>query len=169
MGNTIGFYDQAGTEVGSLNPDNGEIKIYPAYSGDIKINVDLSSHMPTIKIVNSQTQTTLFQINLPTQNLVSSQMNQGIGNYTQIPLNNASKYGIFDGGSVIQGAEGDDLIYVGPQGQIYIPTPYNNTIQATYSFDKKKQNIIYQFSEKTFNKGSNNIDTISVKFKPATP
>gem|GEM_PF-3857453 len=50
---------------------------------------------------------------------------------------------------------------MGPEGQVYIPTPYNNSLEGNYEFDTANSTILYHIKDQS----SNQIATISVKFK----
>jgi|GEM_PF-4131028 len=65
-----------GQEVGTLNPNNGRISVSSGFQSIIKVQLDLSSHMPLIKIFDTTSNSTLFQVNLPTENLVDITMHQ---------------------------------------------------------------------------------------------
>ncbi|MBU0626188.1 hypothetical protein KKG31_07770 [Patescibacteria group bacterium] len=54
------------------------------------------------------------------------------------------------------------MIYVGAQGEIYIPTPYHSSLKANYDFDEINEQIIYQFMDQLYNE----IAKIHVTFKP---
>jgi len=65
-----------GKEVGTLNPNNGRILVSSGFKSTVKVQLDLSSHMPLIKIFDSASNSTLFQVYLPTESLVDIIMHQ---------------------------------------------------------------------------------------------
>jgi hypothetical protein len=76
IGNTIGFFNVQGKEVGTLNPKNGRILINSGFQSTIKTQLDFTSHMPLIKIFDTTIGSTIFQVNLPTESISDIMMHQ---------------------------------------------------------------------------------------------
>ena len=171
IGNTIGFYNIQGEEVGTLNPNNGRILINNEFSWTIEVQLDLTSHMPLIKIFDTSSNNTLFQIYLPTQGPVDPEdinMLQGTPNYEKTQLDGTT-FWIFNNGYCIKEQNNNCIIFVGPEWQVYIPTPYNISLEGAYSFDPINGDILYVFNEpnnQSNNQSNNQIATLHLKFKP---
>lgn len=161
LGNTLGLYTPDGEEIGTLNPDNGEIIVWDDRKNKIQIKLDFLLHIPTIKIIRKYDQQELFQIALPMQKMESIVMKQGKPTYQTINLTQ-SQFGEFEGGYCIQNADKECMIYVNALGKIYIPNVYNNTLWGHYSFDSKNKTILYTITDEK----DKAIAIISLQMKP---
>lgn len=161
LGNILWLYTPNGEEIGSINPDNGEIIILDAWKDKIQLKLDFLLHIPTIKVIRKADQQELFQISLPTQKMESITMKQGKPTYQVISLSQ-SQFGDFQDGSCIQNANQECILYVNALGKMYIPNVYNSILGGIYSFDSKNKTIIYTITDE---KGKA-IANISLQMKP---
>jgi hypothetical protein len=88
-------------------------------------------------------------------------MHQWAPKYTKTLLD-GTNFGAFNGGYCIKGQDNNCMIFLGPEGQIYLPTPYNNSLIGTYEFETSTSNILYHIKDQN----NNLITIISLKFKP---
>lgn len=143
MGNDIGLYDKQGNELATIDPKTGEIKIKQAYTNKVKLQVNFSSHIPVVELVDTVNHITLFQIVLPIEGISNIQMNQSKPNYEQLHLTEWS-FGDFNNGYCIKNNKNDCILYTNNAGAIYIPGTYANALLGEYNFDttNKKVNFI---------------------------
>jgi hypothetical protein len=73
-------------EIGTIDPDNGEIIIADAWKNKILLKLDFVFHIPTIKVIDVTTNKELFQITYPAQKLGTIKLLQGQPNYESIEL-----------------------------------------------------------------------------------
>jgi len=158
---TIWLYSPEWNEIWSLNPDNWEIKIDSKYSSYIKLNLDFALHIPTIKIIDTNKNQTLFWIVLPTQGLVKIDLNQGKPNYEIINLTQKN-FGNFQWWSCIKNIDNECMTYINSLWDVYMPGIYASSLLGEYKFDQQTKNVQYIIKDQS----GKNIATISVKIKP---
>jgi hypothetical protein len=64
MWNTLGLYDDRGNEIGQITID-GQITLLPRYQDIYAVNLDLVTWYPLVRVVNRETGTTVFWIQMP--------------------------------------------------------------------------------------------------------
>lgn len=161
LGNTLWLYTPSGEEIGTINPDNGEIIINDTRKNKVSLQLDFLLHIPTIKVIQTSNQQELFQISLPTQKMESIVMKQGKPAY-QIAGLSQSQFADFQDGSCIQNANKECILYVNSLGKIYVPNVYSSMLWGSYSFDSKNKTILYTIADE---KGKA-IAIIALQIKP---
>jgi hypothetical protein len=84
-------------------------------------------HIPTIKVIQKSSQQELFQISLPTQKMEGITMMQGKPTY-QVASLTQSQFEQFQGGSCIQNANKECILYINALGKIYVPSVYSSIL-----------------------------------------
>ena len=161
LGNTLWLYTPSGEEVGTLNPDDGQIIIADAWKNKITLKLDFLLHIPTIKVIRNADQQELFQISLPTQKMESITMKQGKPAY-QVATLTQSQFQNFQDGSCIQNANKECILYINQLGKIYIPNVYSSILGGSYSFDSKNKAILYTITDEN----GKAIASIALQMKP---
>ncbi|HCB52033.1 TPA: hypothetical protein DEP21_05745 [Patescibacteria group bacterium] len=141
----VGLYDSSSNQVGSLSP-SGELKIFPAYADRYKVTMDLSSSLPVVRVLDMITSSTLFSIRLPAEKLVDISLYQQKPFYDKVDLTDAS-FGEFTNGSCIQGIDKQCIIYIAPDGLLYIPKNYAQSLKAIYHYDMINQQVNYTIQD----------------------
>lgn len=144
----IGFYDKQGNEIATIDPDTGELKIKQEYENKIKTYLTFTTHIPVVELRDIQNNITLFQIILPMEAIKSIEMKNN--NYQQIALWQG-QFWDFDGGYCIKNLNNDCVLYTNPQGAIYIPGIYANSLIGAYTFDKQNKNITFIIKDQSDN------------------
>lgn len=136
IGNTIGLYNTSGKEIGTINPDTGEISIYTTYQDTIRTALNMSSHIPVIEIKEGEK--ILFKVILPIKSITDSTLHTGKPYYEKVLLND-KQFGSFADGYCIKNQKNECILYTNTQGAIYIPGTYAYQLFGSYIFDKKSQ------------------------------
>lgn len=126
----IEFYLPNKELLASMNKEDGEISIVPAYNTSIAKKIDLKSHAPTVLLYDTVNNNKLFTIQFNTKNPSL----QATSPYYTIPLS-WNLYGWFAGGTCIVWPEHECIIVASPKWDIVIPSPYNTSLQGTYSYN----------------------------------
>ena len=116
-----------------MYPQNGQIELLDS---SVELRLDVSSHTPLVRLIDTINTQVLFTLHLPPESLVANNPIQILqpNNYQLVPLD--ENFGDFDGGSCIQDRYTFTCIaYINEQGFIYIPSPYNTSLAGTYSRD----------------------------------
>jgi hypothetical protein len=102
----------------------------------VELRLDVSSHTPLVRLIDTINTQVLFTLHLPPESLVANNPIQILqpNNYQLVSLD--ENFGDFDGGSCIQDRYTFTcIVYINEQGFIYIPSPYNTSLAGTYSRD----------------------------------
>jgi hypothetical protein len=150
---TIWLYLSDWSQVASVNPSNWKIEILAKYKNQIEIQLDFSSHIPIIKIVDTSKTKILFQLYFPPQELTKIDSNW----YNKIKLENKS-FGVFkDWRAILDNKQ--TILFISPAWHIYT----DQEIYWEYWFDNNSNTIVYKFWAKD---KENNKWSIQVKIKP---
>ncbi len=141
LGQDVGFYDMKNNQIGSLSP-SGNLKIFPAYDALYKIQMDLTSSLPALRVLDIKQSDTLFWVHLPPKQLISLKLGKQEPLYTQVPLQ-WSTFGGFDGGVCVKDSTQQCLVYVSKVGELYIPQQFIWSLRATYFYDATNQTVVY--------------------------
>ncbi len=132
---TIWLYLPDWDQIASVDSTNWKIEILPKYKSQTQIQLDFSSHIPIIKIVNIEQNKVLFQLYFPPQELVSTNSNW----YDKTKLENIS-FGIFKDGRAIQDNK-QTVLFISPLWHIYT----NQEVYWEYWFNDSNKTIVYKF------------------------
>lgn len=150
---TIWLYLSDWSQVASVNPNNGKIEILPKYKNQVQIQLDFTSHIPVIKIVDIQKTKILFQLYFPPQELINVNANW----YNKVKLENQSFWTFKDWRAILDNKQ--IILFVSPAWHIYT----DQEIYWEYWFDDTNKTIVYKFWAKD---KENNKWNIQIKIKP---
>lgn len=152
FGNLIGLYSADGKKYGTVNAENGEIKIDDTYTKSIQISVPFNKGYPVIQI--NENEKKLFEVILKAEKLIKAIPLEG----KFLPLK-WKQYGLFDGGqSLIY--EGKTMLFISKNWAI---TTNNNDLIASYRFNPQSETVTYIIKEHRFGK---DIAEIKIKTLP---
>jgi len=141
LGQDIGFYDSSNRQIGSLTPD-WNLKIFSAYASNYKVELDLSSSLPALRVKDIKASDTLFWIHLPPKQLTSIILWQQEPLYTKVPLE-WSQFGGFDGGVCIQDSTKQCLVYISKVWELYVPQQFVWSLRGSYFYDTINKTVVY--------------------------
>lgn len=142
---TIWLYNNAWEEIALLYPQNGQIELLDS---SVELRLDMSSHTPLIRLIDTVNTQILFTLHLPTESLATNNPLQILqpNSYELTTLD--ENFGDFAGGSCIQDRYTFTCIaYINEEWFIYIPSPYNTSLAWTYSRDWNTQSITYTITD----------------------
>lgn len=133
MGNDIWLYDTKWSEIATIDPKTGKIKISQTFENKVHTYLNFNTHIPVIEFKDANN-TILFQVVLPIEAITDIEMNQNKPDYEKIQLINGD-FGDFNNGYCIKNNKNDCIIYTNTAGAIYIPGIYASTLIGEYVFD----------------------------------
>jgi len=132
---TIWLYLPDWNQIASINPNNWEIKILTKYKNQTQIQLNFSSHIPIIKIIDIVKNKTLFQLYFPPQKLININPSW----YKKSKLENES-FGIFkDWQAILDNKQ--TILFISPAWHIYT----DQEIYWEYWFDNNTNTVLYKF------------------------
>ena len=161
FGDTLALYAPDGSQLGALDPDNGQITLTPARKNKITLKLDFLMHIPTIEVIDTTNNKELFQINLPGQKLGKITLLQGVPNYQLVALTQ-SQFGQFQWGNCIKNASDECVIYSNDKWTLYVPGIYGSILGGTYGFDATTNTVQYTITDEN----GSPIATIHVQIQP---
>ncbi len=138
IGNDIGLYNNTQQQIVQIDSETAHVQtLDPNY----ELRVYTTPHVPIIHVRWFNEQSNIFMVYLNPQSLANNNAIQILDqNYQAVTLD--SEFGSFSNGICIQ-TNSSCIAYVSPTGTIYIPSPYNNQVSGTYTFDNTDQTNIY--------------------------
>lgn len=128
--NGIELFASNGTSVATVDKENGQITIAPAYVSRIQLRSDFSSQVPAILLYDVQENRTLFTIK-PKMNNTSFQV---FPPYTLQSLTWVA-YGSYSGWSCIKNTSDDCVVVMNSAWSVVVPSPYHTSlVGSSYSF-----------------------------------
>ena len=139
--NTIGLFDNYGTEIGQLSVD-GNITIFPEYQDIYSVLLELTTWYPLIRILNKRTNTTVFWMQMPSSTLTDLTLYQKEPFYSSVSIDQPS-FGVFMWWYCVQSIDKECVFYVSPKWQVYIPSYSSTSLLGEYRYDTTTRSVIY--------------------------
>lgn len=141
LGNTLWLFDGRGNEIWQISVD-WNVTILPKYQDIYTVMLDLITWYPLVRVLNKQTETTVFWIQMPAYSLSSINLYQKEPFYTKIDLTQQS-FDAFLWWSCIQSIDKECILYISPKWQIYIPKISSASLVWEYRYDTVTRSVIY--------------------------
>ena len=151
FGELIGLYTENKKLIATVNGQNGEIKIQPAFQKTTNLKVSFSKGYPIVNVI--QNWKILFEIILQSEALINKDISQG----TLYALE-GQNYGSFNGWEVILKNK-EPLLYIAKNGSLRS----NKPLRWSYQFNSKEKTVSYSLSENAFGES---FAAITFKVKP---
>lgn len=138
--------------VAQVNLQNWKIQIQSWYQNKVEIKIDFTSHIPIIKLIDTQISKVLFQLYFPPEKLNKIQISW----FEKTQLKNII-FGRFNNWRAITENK-QNIMFISPQWHIYS----NQDLDWEYDFSENTQSIIYKIKSK---ENPNNSWKIFIKIK----
>lgn len=142
--NAIKMKNKNWEDVVTLDTKTCQLRIVPGAEWNTQIGVGCWWGKPRVRVIDIEQQQVLFEATFAGDWLAENGVQVANGSYEVIPLNNDAM-GDFAGWFCIKLRTWECVIYASPEGNIFVPAPYDHEVIGDYVFHSEDNTISYEF------------------------